>query len=133
MTKPKEFFNLHEATHGLARQLADGISTRIFMGDQSMLSVVRLAPNAVGRVHSHPEEQWGVLLEGNAVRIQDGQEVPVKAGDFWRSPSGVEHGVRAGPKGALILDIFSPPRASYRQHGQGFGASAGTQNDSELP
>src|SRR5262249_12136504 len=47
-----------------------------------MLSVVTLAPNAQGILHHHPEEQWGVLLEGSAVRLQDGEEIPVKKGDF---------------------------------------------------
>ena len=122
MTQAKEFFNLHDLSQGIARQLAEGISTRIFVGDHSMLSVVRLEPNTEGSIHSHPEEQWGVLLEGDCVRIQAGEEIAVKPGDFWRSPGGVEHGVRAGAKGALILDIFSPPREAYREAGAGFAA-----------
>ena len=86
-----------------------------------MLSVVRVEPNAVGSIHSHPEEQWGVLLEGRCTRIQGGEEVEASVGDFWHTPGGVSHGIRAGSDGALILDIFSPPRAEYKQKGQGFG------------
>ena len=33
-----------------------------------MLSLVTIEPNAQGSLHSHPEEQWGVLLEGEGVR-----------------------------------------------------------------
>ena len=62
-----------------------------------------------------------MLLEGVAVRIQDGEESAVKAGDFWRTPGGVPHGLRAGPQGARVLDIFSPPRDEYRKAGSGFG------------
>ncbi len=121
MNTQDEFFNLNNLDQGIPRQLAEGISTRVFPGDQAMLSVVTLAPGAVGTLHSHPEEQWGVMLEGEAVRIQDGKEVPVRAGDFWRTPGGVEHSVRAGPQGARILDIFSPPREIYKTSGSGFG------------
>ncbi len=121
MNSQDEFFNLDNPDQGIQRQLAEGISTRIFPGDQAMLSVVTLAPDAVGTLHSHAEEQWGVMLEGEAVRIQDGKEVPVRAGDFWRTPGGVEHSVRAGPQGARILDIFSPPREIYKTSGSGFG------------
>ncbi len=116
------FFNLHDMSQGIARELAEGITTRIFAGDQAMLSVVRMEPNAEGRIHSHPQEQWGVLLEGTAVRIQDGQEHTVKAGDFWCTPGGAPHGIRSGPDGAaVILDIFAPPRDEYRKAGSGFG------------
>jgi len=29
---------------------------------------------------------------------------------------------RAGPEGALLIDVFSPPREAYRQAGSGFAA-----------
>jgi quercetin dioxygenase-like cupin family protein len=86
-----------------------------------MLSVVRMAPNAVGQVHSHPNEQWGVLLEGTATRIQGDEEVAVSAGEFWHTPGGVAHGIRVGAEGAIVLDIFSPPRDEYRKSGSGYG------------
>ena len=121
MSAKREFYNLDDLTQGLRRELAPGLTARIFAGDQAMLSVVTLEPNAAGQVHSHPQEQWGVILEGDAVRIQDGEEIPVKAGDFWRTPGGVPHGLRAGPQGARVLDIFSPPRDEYRKPGSGFG------------
>ena len=88
-----------------------------------MLSVVSFAPNSEGSIHFHPEEQWGVLLEGSGTRIQDGVDVPVGEGDFWRTPGGVEHGFRAGPDGAKVLDIFAPPREAYRTTGSGFASS----------
>lgn len=115
-------FNLHDLEQGIPRTLAEGITTRIFAGDQAMLSVVRLAPNAKGQMHSHPQEQWGVLLEGSAVRTQGDDDFTVGVGDFWRTPGGVEHGIVAGPQGALILDVFAPPRDEYRGAGSGFAA-----------
>ena len=121
MGSKQDFFNLDDTAQGILRELAPGLTARIFVGDQAMLSVVTIEPNAEGQVHSHPQEQWGVLLEGDAVRIQDGEEIPVKAGDFWRTPGGVPHGLRAGPRGARVLDIFSPPRDEYRKAGSGFG------------
>lgn len=35
-----------------------------------------------GHEHAHPQEPWGVCLEGEWIRIQDGVEHHVKAGDF---------------------------------------------------
>ena len=119
----ENFFNLSDPDQGIARQLTEGVSTRVFPGDQAMLSLVTIEPNAEGRMHSHPEEQWGVMLEGEGVRVQDGVEVAVKKGDFWRTPGGVPHTFRAGPSGATVLDVFAPPREEYRQAGSGFATA----------
>ncbi len=119
----RNFFNLSDLDQGIARELTTGISARVFPGDQAMLSLVTLVPNAEGKIHDHPEEQWGVMLEGDGVRIQDGREVLVKAGDFWRTPGGVPHGLRAGVQGAKVLDVFAPPREEYKKTGQGFGGT----------
>ncbi len=114
-------FNIDREDQGIPRKLADGITTRVFCGDRVMLSVVRIERHTAGTVHSHPEEQWGVLLEGECVRIQGDEEIAMKPGDFWHTRSGVRHGIRTGDRGATILDIFSPPREEYRKSGTGFG------------
>ena len=122
-TEPADWvFNLDDMSQGIARKLGEGITTRIFPGDNAMLSIVRIAPHSQGTPHSHPQEQWGVLLEGALVRIQGGEEVAMKAGDFWRTPGGVEHSVRTGDEGAVVLDVFAPPRDEYSKPGEGFGA-----------
>ena len=123
MSQKDEFFNLDDASQGLFRELAPGLTTRIFAGEQAMLSVVSFEPNAEGTLHSHPEEQWGVMLEGDGIRTQGGEQIPVKAGDFWRTPGNVEHTLKAGANGAKVLDVFSPPRDEYRKAGSGFGDS----------
>jgi quercetin dioxygenase-like cupin family protein len=122
---PGKFYNLHDLSQGHLRHLAEGMEARIFAGEKAMLSVLRVAPNAVGEVHHHPEEQWGVLLEGSGVRIQGGEEYPVSAGDFWWTPKNVLHGFRAGGEGAFLIDIFSPPRGDYELAGRGFAAKLG--------
>ena len=122
MNRPDTFFNFADLGDGIARTLAPGIETRVFPGEHAMFSVVSFEPGSTGSIHSHPEEQWGVLLEGSGIRIQDGVEGPGGSGDFWRTPCGVEHGFRAGPEGARVLDVFAPPREAYRKAGSGFAA-----------
>ncbi|MEA2935874.1 MAG: hypothetical protein QOD74_2520 [Variibacter sp.] len=123
MSQRNEFHNLDHLAGGIERELAPGLNAHIFAGEGAMLSVVTIAPNAAGTMHSHPEEQWGVLLEGTAVRVQGDEEISVRKGDFWRTPGGVPHTMRAGPDGARVLDIFSPPRPEYRVPGKGFGGT----------
>ena len=121
MTQKDKFYNIDEVNTGINRILGDGISTRIFCGEQAMLSIVSIEANAKGKSHSHPEEQWGFLLEGSGIRIQGNEQIEIKKGDFWQTPGGVEHGIIGGPNGAKILDIFSPPRNEYKKAGSGFG------------
>jgi quercetin dioxygenase-like cupin family protein len=109
----RNFYNLADETQGVQRTLASGLRSRIFVGDRVMLSVVSIEPNATSEIHRHPEEQWGVLLDGDGVRIQDGAAIAVSCGDFWQTPGGVSHAFRAGDRGARVLDIFSPPRKEY--------------------
>ena len=121
MSQEIYFNNINDLDSGIKRVLGDGISTRIFCGDQSMLSIVTIEPNAKGQIHSHPQEQWGFLIEGSGIRIQGGEEVVIKKGDFWQTPGGIDHGIIGGPEGAKVLDIFSPPRDEYKKSGSGFG------------
>ena len=116
------FHNIREG--GIPRTLAKGIRARVFPGTHLMLSVVELEPWSESPVHSHPNEQWGVCLEGEWVRIQDAQEYPVKAGDFWETPPHVPHGGRTLSQPCIILDIFAPPREEYRRSGSGLGEAS---------
>lgn len=123
MSSQKEnFFNLHDESQGLHRVLAEGLNTRIFAGDQAMVSVVTVEPGAMGTMHHHPEEQWGLLLEGSVTRYQGDEIFEVSAGDFWRTPGGVPHTMKGGPNGAKVLDIFAPPREAYKKAGSGFAS-----------
>ena len=123
-TRPSWLFDATDE-RGIERELAPGLDARIFAGENSMLSLVELEPNAEGQLHSHEEEQWGYLLEGTVTRTQGGEAVEATAGEFWRTPGGVEHTIRAGEEGAVVLDVFSPPRPEYRESGEGFGDGDG--------
>lgn len=121
--RPENFFNLDDASGGVPRELAPGITTTVFPGEHAMLSVVRFEPGASGKLHHHPEEQWGLCLEGSGVRIQGEQEVAVAKGDFWRTPGETPHTMTAGPDGLVVLDVFAPPRRAYEKPGAGFGTA----------
>jgi unsaturated pyranuronate lyase len=119
MSDTPRFHNLREG--GIVRQLAAGVTTRVFPGVHAMLSVVTLEPHSVSPVHSHANEPWGVCLEGEWIRIQDGVAHHVRAGDFWQTPPHAPHGGRTLGSRCVVLDIFAPPREEYRQAGSGLG------------
>ena len=116
----QHFYNVDAMEQGIQRELADGLSTRIFPGEQAMISIVRIAADATGDLHVHPQEQWGFCFRGSGIRHQGGEDITVKTGDFWRTPGMVEHGFTAGQEGAVIYDLFAPPREEYKKAGRGF-------------
>jgi quercetin dioxygenase-like cupin family protein len=99
------------------------MKSNIFFGDNAMISIVEIEPDTAGKMHSHPEEQWGICQSGHGIRIQDGVRVVVKAGDFWLTPGGIKHGMEAGDEGMMVVDVFAPPRASYKTAGSGFSGA----------
>ena len=68
---PDWIYNINLESKGITRKLADGINTRIFVGENTMLSVVKIESNSSGNIHSHVEEQWGFLIEGECIRIKE--------------------------------------------------------------
>ena len=105
MSKHPEFHNIDDSSDAVVRQLDDGLTAHIYPGDQAMISVVTVAPGAEGSMHDHPEEQWGLCLEGSGTRFQGGEEIAFSKGDFWRTPGGVPHTMRAGEDGCRVLDL----------------------------
>ena len=73
-SKPENFYSLNDLEGGIFRQLTDDITAHIFPAEQSMASIVHIAPHAHGTVHSHHQEQWSILIEGSATRLQGGRK-----------------------------------------------------------
>ena len=81
--------------------------------------MVESEPNVSTPTHSHMNEQWGILLEGELIRVQDGEEHHVKKGDIWYTPANVPHSVRVLEQRCVTVELFSPPRDEYRLPGKG--------------
>ncbi len=81
--------------------------------DNALASVntVRVPPGReIGR-HRHPTQVETVyVISGQAVFWLGGAEVPVRAGQVFAVPIGVEHGLRnEHPEPVELLTIFTPP------------------------
>lgn len=91
-----------------------GVTIRTCAAERMMLSYVDLAPGAVVAEHSHPHEQVGMVLEGQALFVIGGEEKLLGKGDMYRIPGGVPHRVVAQAEPVVALDIFTPIRDDYR-------------------
>ena len=60
------------------------------------VTVRNFEPGQENRLHSHPENAHCIyILEGNGEVLRpDGPPVPIKAGQIWIVPRGIQHGIR---------------------------------------
>jgi len=95
-------------------ELAPGVHTRTFWGEQMLLSLVEVEADTEMPLHTHPEEQGGIIIEGE-FEIGIGGEVKVlKPGDVYIIPGGVEHYAKARGKNVRALGIYSPVREEFK-------------------
>jgi quercetin dioxygenase-like cupin family protein len=93
----------------------DGVTARAVEGERLSLAVVELEPSCVVPEHSHENEQLGIVLSG-AVTFRIGSEArELCPGGTWSIPPNVPHEVHAGPDGAVVIDVFAPVRADWRE------------------
>ncbi len=105
------FFHLPDVK-GVER--VPGVSVRSIWGERVMISMIQVNPNIEVPKHQHDNEQAGYVLKGEVEMTIGGEKRVIKEGDSYVIPSGLEHGAIATDKGALVLDIFSPPREDYK-------------------
>ena len=96
------------------REISPGVSLRTMWGDKIMMSLVELDANSEVPLHSHPNEQAGLVLDGEFEFTVGEERKIVKKGEFYIIPGGIEHKVVAGQMPSRALDIFSPPREDYK-------------------
>jgi quercetin dioxygenase-like cupin family protein len=96
------------------QQLFEGFVARSVHGEQLTLAVVEIEPNAVLPEHEHVNEQFGMVLRGSATFRVGEESRELRPGDIWRIPAHTLHTLVAGPEGAEVLDVFSPPRDDWR-------------------
>jgi quercetin dioxygenase-like cupin family protein len=91
-----------------------GFFVHLVSGHNLMFSHVTLEPHSVASLHTHPQEQMGIILEGEFEMMIGHEKKILKKGDMYRVPPDVMHGGQTLAQSALILDVFSPPRDKYK-------------------
>ena len=91
----------------------DAVRARQVQGTNVAFAVVELAPDALVPEHRHVQEQLGMVITGSVTfRIGD-ESREMGPGGTWRIASSEPHEVRAGPSGAVVVDVFSPIREDW--------------------
>jgi quercetin dioxygenase-like cupin family protein len=105
--------NLVDLADMTAIQVWEGVVARRVQGEKLTLAVVELAANSVVPEHRHPNEQCGLVIEGEVRFRIDGEERVLGPGGTWRILGEVPHEVHTGPEGAVVIDVFAPARHDW--------------------
>jgi quercetin dioxygenase-like cupin family protein len=105
------FFNVETRT---PKELVPGVVVRTFWGEQMLVSQVDLAPAAIVPAHSHPHEQFGMVLRGDMQITIAGETRTVQTAAIYIIPGDAQHSVIAGTEGAQLIEVFSPVREEYK-------------------
>ena len=90
------------------------LSAGLVAGEHLMAMFARAEPNSSLPLHSHPHEQITYCLEGTIHFEVADEGYDLKPGDGLVIPGGVTHGgIRVGPEGCRIVEIFTPLRQEY--------------------
>lgn len=117
-----------------------GLETRILTGlsgERMMMVLSATLPGHTVPIHTHPNEQVGMVHSGKAILRIGTEEKVVEKGDFYCIPANVPHGDTClGDEPFVMLDIFCPPREDFRKsllESSKLKPSAGSSGDTPSP
>jgi quercetin dioxygenase-like cupin family protein len=97
------------------QRIWDSVHGRVVHGDRITLGVIELDPNSHVPEHRHENEQLGICVAGSLVFRVGDETRELAPGGTWSIPSDVPHEVQVGPQGAVVIDVFVPPRDDWRE------------------
>ncbi len=87
-----------------------GVRRRTFSSAKATVNSYAFAPGGAFPIHRHPTEQLTFIQEGSVELTVAAETTSLTAGAWSVIAPSVEHGITAGPAGALILTIAVPRR-----------------------
>ncbi|HUJ42376.1 MAG TPA: cupin domain-containing protein [Opitutaceae bacterium] len=82
-------------------------------GPRTQLVEFTLVQGAVIPLHAHPQEQTGYLVSGHMILTIAQVDHPMRPGDSWMIPGGVEHSAKI-LEDSVAIEVFAPAREDYR-------------------
>jgi quercetin dioxygenase-like cupin family protein len=93
----------------------EGVVARAVHGERVTLAVIELEADCLLPDHAHTNEQVGILVSGS-LELRVGDETrTMRPGTMWRIAADVPHEARTGPDGAVVVEVWSPPRSDWQQ------------------
>ncbi len=85
-----------------AQRYGEALEAGIVRGNMGSLVVIKLGPSLELAEHAHEQEHVGAVLEGEFSFTDGGEEIVLRAGDLYRVPPNVRHGVRCADHALVV-------------------------------
>lgn len=95
--------------------LVEGSSSHLVRGEHAMLSFITMDAGSVFELHSHPEEQIMIVLEGYCDEVIEDKIYRLEPGDVIHLPSNIKHGAFLLDVDCKAIDVFLPARKDYAE------------------
>jgi len=95
--------------------LVEGSTSHLVKSGRAIISFLTMEAGSVFELHSHPEEQIMIVIEGYCDEVIDGKIYRVGPGDVIYLPPNVEHGAFLRDVDCKVIDVFIPSRADYEE------------------
>ena len=92
---------------------AGTVRRRFVSGEKMTIALVTFDPHSATEAHRHENEQFAFVLSGRLEFQVEGVPVVVQGGEVLHLASNEWHGARSLGEPAVVLDVFSPPRADW--------------------
>ncbi|HCZ05813.1 MAG: gluconolactonase [Thermotogota bacterium] len=94
-------------------ELVPGSLSHLVRGKGMLISFLTMKAGSIFDLHSHPQEQIMIVLEGYCDEIIENKIYRVTPGDVIHLPSNIPHGAFIGDVDCKAIDIFVPAREDY--------------------
>jgi quercetin dioxygenase-like cupin family protein len=91
----------------------EGVVARAVNGERMTMSVIELDPSAHVPEHRHENEQLGLVLHGMLTFRVGDETRECRPGETYRILANTPHEAKAGPEGAVVMDVFAPIRSDW--------------------
>jgi quercetin dioxygenase-like cupin family protein len=96
-------------------ELVPGSLSHIVSGKNAQISFLVMKAHSVFELHSHPEEQIMIVVDGSCDEIIENKIYHVVKGDVIHLPSNIKHGAFIKDEDCKAIDIFCPVRSDYKK------------------
>lgn len=114
-------------------RVAEGLERQMIHGPRLMVCRLRFDANVETPVHTHPHEQLTLVESGRVLCTVGDEQAVVGPGTVLLLPGGVRHGATSLDEGAVLIDVFTPPREDFLRPGPGSGYGADPEGRADSP
>ena len=100
-------------------ELSPGALSHLFWGENIMVSFLTMKAGSIFPLHSHPEEQVMIVIDGYCDEVIEDKIYRVQKGDLIHLPANIMHGAFIREADCKAIDIFNPVREDYKEKYRG--------------